>query len=156
MQSYTFKVPQKPQGKGRGRAFNTPKGVRVRTPGKTRNYEALVADVAAQAMDGGPMLRGPLGLKLLAVFPRSQHLARCSKRDGKPMESTDRLPYGGLPDLDNVIKAICDAIEGTMLKNDSRIVIVHAAKMYSLMALQAGHWCEERPHVQVTVSEVMP
>lgn len=154
LRSYEFTVPQKPQGKGRGRAFRVGKGVRIRTPDKTRNYEALIADMAAEEMDGRPMLQGPLALELVATFPRSKHLARISKRTSNPIASPRAIPYTGKPDLDNIIKAICDACNGVVFKDDSQVVRITACKEYAWMFMSAGRWYEMLPSVGVVVTEL--
>jgi Holliday junction resolvase RusA-like endonuclease len=36
----------------------------------------------------------------------------------------------GRPDLDNMVKLICEALQGNAFKDDSRVVTIHAAKRY--------------------------
>ena len=153
MRNYTFTVPAKPQGKGRGKAFSTPAGIRVRTPEATRSYESLVRAWASDCMGDDPQLIGPVVVQICAVWPRSKHLARISKRTGQPLESTQRMPYTSSPDIDNVIKSICDGCNGIIFKDDRQVVSVAAVKLYAAMVLKDGQHCEELPHVRVIVTE---
>jgi len=71
-------------------------------------------------------MEGPLKLALRAVFepPHSW-----SKKKTAAAMVGDLRPIGK-PDVDNIIKAWGDALEGICYLNDTQIVVVHAQKEY--------------------------
>lgn len=102
---------------GNGHAF---------TPKRTRDYEKRVREAGSLAMQGGEPLTGPLALELVAFMPiaASWHWTkRQAARDGE-IYPTSR------PDLDNIEKAITDALNGVVYADDSQIVQVTKAKAY--------------------------
>jgi Holliday junction resolvase RusA-like endonuclease len=75
---------------------------------------------------------GPVVLEVLAVYRRPQR-----------MKTPWRLYRPGRPDGDNLLKAVQDAGNGLLWKDDSQIVVAKISKMYA----GAG----EPPHVEVLV-----
>lgn len=115
-----------PQGKGRARAFV--KGGRVGhyTPEKTRTYEGMVRTAAMAEMVGRQPIEGPVEFHMRAVFrvPASWSLRKQSQAlvgDIKPAKK---------PDLDNVTKAVTDALNGVVFVDDSQIVRMTLEKRY--------------------------
>lgn len=141
MRKIEFFVPGAPVGKGRPRAARRGAGVVMFTPEKTAGYEALVAATASNAMraEAGPLFAGPLEAVLEMRFPvpaswskakRARALAGVEWRTSKP-------------DADNVAKAILDACNGVVFRDDSQVVILIATKAFS-----------EEPGVRVVIREV--
>lgn len=93
-----------PVGKARPRLG---KG-RVYTPAKTASFETALGWCARLAMRGRPLLDGPLRVDVQATFAH---------------EPTRK------PDADNVLKAVCDAMEGVVFANDAAVVDVHVVKV---------------------------
>lgn len=82
-------------------------------------------------MRGRLPLEGALKLDLRAVFevPASWSKAkRVAAMVGEVRPTTK-------PDVDNIIKAWADAMEGVCYFNDTQIVVVHARKEYGVEAL---------------------
>ena len=137
-----FTVPGEPVAKGRPRAVVMPGGgppnkrIRMVTPEKTRQYEEHVRAYATLAMAEHGELTGPLAVDLTFVLKRPKRLMR--KKD--PIW---RLPHTGRPDLDNLIKSVCDGMNGTLYEDDAQIVEISALKLY------AGKG--EDPHVEIRV-----
>lgn len=99
-----FELPRRPHPKGRPR-FG--KG-RTFTDEKTRTYEAAVATACGLAMirDRAAIATGPV--ELACLF---------EQRDNRPA------------DVDNLVKACSDAIEGVAFRNDRQIVTIRAHRV---------------------------
>lgn len=109
----TFTVPGEPQGKGRARFGNG----RTYTPAKTVSYEGLIALAAQSAMGGRPLLYGPLRITLWAdtSIPKSATRAQRFKMLAGEIHPTKK------PDIDNILKAVGDACNGVVFRDDSQI-----------------------------------
>jgi Holliday junction resolvase RusA-like endonuclease len=130
-----FKIPGQPQGKGRPRASVTPRGsVVMRTPGKTASYEQLIWFAYRQA--GGGMMHGDLQMRITAYrqIPASASKPKQAEMRGRHCRSK--------PDIDNIIKVLCDALNTIAYKDDSQIVKVTAEKLWG-----------DDPHVWVEIRE---
>ena len=121
-----FFVPGTPVGKGRPRASRVGKGVRMFTPEKTANYESLVATAAHAAMEG----RAPILTACEATMEiRLQVPASWSKK--KQAQALDGLMFPTKkPDVDNVVKAIFDALNGIVWGDDVQVVQLSLRKRY--------------------------
>jgi len=126
-----FVVPGTPVGKGRPRASTIAGNVHIRTPTKTRNYEAKVAACARNAARR-PLDAGPLRITVVAVFARPKRLQR--KKDPADRIRHDRGPT----DASNILKAIEDGAEGVLYKNDSRIAEARVEKWWAAKG-EAAH-----------------
>ena len=137
----TFSIEGIPQGKGRARSrIVSPKAgaafVSHYTPQKTRDYEESIAWAARAAMRGRPPLDEALALGLVVRFPVP---ASWSRRKAQEALSGIRHP-GVKPDLDNIEKAVCDALNGIVWRDDALVCEVAKIKRYS-----------ERPGIDVIV-----
>ena len=126
----TFKVDADPVGKQRARYAKRGNFVQTYTPDKTRNYEALVKEAATEAMGSNEILETPVNLYLYirAPIPKSlpkKRIEACLNGSEKPIKK---------PDASNVLKSIEDAMNGVVYKDDSQIVNIHVAKVYSSVA----------------------
>lgn len=135
-----FEIPGSPIGQGRPK-FSTINGhAKAYDPEKSRNYKAYVRLLATQAMkeQGFEMIEGPCSLDILAFFevPKSK-----SKKFREAALSGLEYPTKK-PDIDNIIKAIQDALNGLAYKDDALIVKLGVVKLYS-----------EIPRVEVSLIE---
>jgi Holliday junction resolvase RusA-like endonuclease len=73
----------------------------------------------------GVMLQGPLYLEVTFFMPMPN---TSIKRKTEEYDGTYR---DTIPDLDNLIKFICDACQNIIYENDSKVVHLHARKIYS-------------------------
>ena len=82
------------------------------------------------------MLDGNLQMRIVAVrmIPESSSAKRKADLRGRPCRSK--------PDIDNIIKALCDALNGVAYEDDSQVVKIAAEKI----------WGDE-PHVWVEIRE---
>lgn len=134
-----FVVPGAPYGKGRPRASSRGGFVRMYTPAPTIAYEALIAAQATHARGDWPVLDTPISLRVIAHHPIP---ASWSKKKQQLALSGDCIP--GKPDLDNVAKAVLDALNGVIYLDDKQVVRLVAEKKYSF-----------DPRVEVYVHEVL-
>ena len=145
MRKIEFFVPGTPVGKGRPRAARRGAGVVMFTPEKTADYEALVSATAAAALAGAmriigtsQLLDGPLEAVLEMRFP-----APASWSKAKRTRALAGIEWHtSKPDADNVAKAVLDACNGVVFRDDSQIVILIATKAFS-----------EEPGVRVVIRE---
>jgi Holliday junction resolvase RusA-like endonuclease len=130
-----FIVPGEPQGKGRPRFGNG----RTYTPAKTIAYEKLIARKAAEAMryfpDGVTALPCYVRIDAYKGIPKSWTRA-------KRLRAMDGLEIPGKPDLDNVAKAVLDALNGVVYADDVQVTRLLVTKQYSM-----------EPRLVVTVKE---
>lgn len=134
-----FEVPGEPQGKGRARIVKIGGFSRMATPAATVAYEGLIAHAAAQVMAGAPPLTGPVWLNVEMHFGVPASWSK-KKRD-QALEGL--IKPTKKPDSDNVIKAVCDGLNGVAWVDDVQVVAGHWKKVYS-----------DRPRVSVAVMEV--
>ena len=122
-----FFVPGPPVGKGRPRAVRMGKGVRMFTPEKTASYESLVATSGHAAMEG----RAPFSGACEAVMEiRLQVPASWSKKR-QAMALDGGLRATKKPDVDNVVKAVLDALNGIVWQDDVQVVALAVLKRYA-------------------------
>ena len=114
MNPITITLKGTPVPKGRPRFGNG----RAYTPKRTKDYES-----ALKALIKEQDIQGPIEVTLLAIFPRPQRLMPKKYHDGL-IKHTKR------PDLDNIIKAVLDALNKT-LKDDAQVCTIHAYKYYA-------------------------
>lgn len=122
----SFFVPGPPVGKGRPKATTINGHARMYTPAKTVSYEGLVAMAARDAMAGRPPLQGPVVLVLDVHMP----VAASWSRKARAAALADVTPPTKKPDSDNVLKAVCDAINGIVWVDDVQVVDVVLRRRY--------------------------
>lgn len=107
------------------------------TPEKTVAYEGLIAHAAAQVMAGAPPLTGPVWLNVEMHFgvPASWSKKKREQALLGLIRPTKK------PDFDNVLKAVCDGLNGVAWVDDAQVVGGDFKKVYS-----------DRPRVSVVVS----
>jgi len=130
----TFTVPGAPQGKGRARSTITG---RHYTPAKTVAYESLVAIAAHQAMAGALPITGACLVEMEAIYA----VPASASKKVRAASLSGLLRPTKKPDGDNVIKAICDGMNGVVWKDDVQAVDIRLVKRYG-----------EAPGVRVRVS----
>lgn len=129
-----FSVPGEPRGKGRPR-FSRAMG-RAYTDAETRHYEDRICIFARSAFEGKPIARDvEVRLRILATFTRPAN--RYRKRDPDRGGKTSRC------DLDNVIKAVADGINGAAVwGDDSQVVEISARKEWAAIIDRKDKTCE--------------
>ena len=123
----SFTVEGTPVAKGRPKFRRINNFVSVYTPEKTRVYENHVGAVAKAAMGDQEPLETPMVVcvYISMAVPKSYSKKRrqdCLDKIERPLKK---------PDLDNVAKAITDAMNGIVYTDDSQIVEAHITKVYA-------------------------
>jgi len=134
-----FVVQGNPKGKGRPRASSRGGFVRMYTPATTIAYEAQIARQAEMARGSWPVLQTPMALRVVAF-----HGIPVSWSKRKKLDALAGHIVPGKPDLDNVAKAVLDALNGVIYADDKQVIRLVAEKRYSL-----------DPRVEVYVHEVL-
>lgn len=122
-----FTVPGDPRGKGRPRFAARGSFVTAYTDAKTLAYEAAIADAGAKAMGERPALETPVSLRIEC------HMG-VPKSWGKKAREEALAGYAvpGKPDLDNVAKAVMDALNGVLYADDKQVCVLRISKQYTL------------------------
>lgn len=122
-----FTIPGEPQGKGRARIGRIAGHARMFTPAKTLAYEGLVAQMAQQAMAGAALLAGPVVMEADILFTVPRSASRKVRADSLAglMRPTKK------PDTDNVIKALCDGMNGVVWRDDVQVVELRVSKRFA-------------------------
>lgn len=111
-----FSIDATPIAKGRGRVGM---GGRVFTPARTRKWESEVRFYAQQAMAGRKPTDGPVSVQMCFTFQRPK----------KPKKgSTDFVTKR--PDIDNLMKAVLDGVNGVIFEDDRQVCEVKASKVF--------------------------
>lgn len=123
MSLLTIRIAGTPVAKGRPRT--TRSGITY-TPAKTRKWEDDARVIARQKMEGQSQIDGPV-----KVFIVAQYEPPASWPEWKRRAAMDGLvAHTGRPDLDNLEKAVCDACNGVVYRDDSQIVEKLSRKRY--------------------------
>lgn len=129
MKPVCFTIPGPPQGKARPRVVRAKSGISLTyTPDKTVAYEELVRIRYKAAAQG---FRFPddaqVVVQITARFPIP---ASKSKKAQAAMRSGQIKP-AKKPDCDNIVKIICDALNGFAYKDDAQVILAQIAKEYA-------------------------
>lgn len=128
-----FTVPGNPVGKARPRMTRSGHAY---TPDKTVSYENLVKMCFIEKYTDWVPVSGEAILRLNAYYPIPKSASRKKKID---MVIGEIRPTKK-PDLDNVMKAIADALNGIAYVDDSQIVTAEVRKYY-----------DDTPRVEVVI-----
>lgn len=138
----SFTVPGHPQGKGRPRVGKVGQHVRMFTPAKTVAYEGLVAHAAQQAMAGAQLLNGAVAMNVHADCPIP---ASWSGKKQRAALAGEVLPTTK-PDADNLVKALCDGLNGVAWRDDVQVVDLRVRKRYAAVpCVRVEVWSVARP-----------
>tara|TARA_R100001129_G_scaffold69966_2_gene47710 strand:- start:18806 stop:19234 length:429 start_codon:yes stop_codon:yes gene_type:complete len=137
---FEFTVPGEPVAKQRPKARMVRIGggrmtVKMRTPKKTLDYEAKVAESCADIPRFEP---GPIRVAVVFVFERPKRLMRKKDPQGRVWKTTRS-------DVDNCLKALLDGMAG-LWSDDAVVCDVRAEKYYAAKG--------EKPHAAVMIEAI--
>ena len=137
-----FVVDGKPQGKARARTFYNPKLGRVQsmTPENTVLYENQIKHCYAQQAGARWFNKEPLAMCITAFYP----IPKSTTKKDRQLICSGKLFPTKKPDIDNIAKVICDALNGVAYGDDTQIIKLSILKAYT----------EEQPRVQVFIEEI--
>lgn len=119
MEKLKVTVPGQPVPKARPR-FSSKSGTAY-TPKRTKDYEAHLKKYIKPLVK--ELLLGPVHVHLNVVFKRPMYMS-------KSIYSEGLILHTKRPDLDNVIKAVLDALN-SVLNDDSQVCKISATKYYA-------------------------
>lgn len=118
-----FTIPGRLRGKGRPRFSKRGDKVHTFTDAKTLATEGVIRHFASEAMKGRAPIGGPVSLTV-AIW-QSIPASWSKKRKEAAFFLT------GKPDIDNVVKAICDACNKIVFLDDAQISDLHVIRRYA-------------------------
>ena len=125
MRHIEFMVPGPPRGKGRPRFTRTG---RIYKDKKTMDYEALVQSCC---MEECPTRKagylGYVGITMTCFYPIPKSTSKAKR---KKMLGREICP-SVKPDVDNVSKAILDALNGVAYRDDKQVIELDISKRYA-------------------------
>ena len=125
----SFTVLGEPKAKARPRVFYNKQAGRVMayTPKETASYENLISYTASQYRSKTGLLTCPvrLFLDIYRSMPKAFSKKKIVRAENKKIVPIIK------PDLDNIIKVVCDALNGIIWKDDSQVVSILCNKFYS-------------------------
>ena len=127
MTAVSFTIPGPAIGKGRPRVGKIGGHARLFTPQKTVNYESLVAHSAMVAMDGRPMFDCAVMCTLMIECAIPASWSGKKQRQALAGE----LYPSTKPDIDNVVKAVFDGLNGVLWRDDVLVVECRVRKRYA-------------------------
>lgn len=135
--TYKFIAFGAPVPKGRPR-FNRKAGIAY-TPRETQIYEKEVQAYFLMQYPHHKVLDKPLAVSIDAYFepPKS------TSNRVKAQMYAGEIRHAKKPDADNIIKSICDALNGVAYVDDGQIVCVSCRKLYS-----------DKARCEVTITEL--
>jgi crossover junction endodeoxyribonuclease RusA len=129
-----FWVPGVPKPQGSKRAFNHPATKRIvmveAAGAPLKDWRFDVKSTAAARMTGRPVISQPHGVQLTVEFvmPRPTSLPKTKATPAAVKK----------PDLDKLIRAICDALKGVVYADDSQVVQMSLSKRTAELGEQTG------------------
>lgn len=123
MPSFTIFIPGEPKGQPRPRAFSCGGMARVYDPGTAEGWKSQIALAVKPFLPPTP-IETQLQLSARFFFSRPKgHVGKKGLKPSAPAHFTKK------PDLDNVVKALCDALTTVRLWNDdSQVTIMLLSK----------------------------
>ncbi|HEX2986131.1 MAG TPA: RusA family crossover junction endodeoxyribonuclease [Caproiciproducens sp.] len=129
MKSVRFTIPGPPVGKARPKVVRLKNGFsHTYTPDKTVSYEELTRYrymAAARGFKFSP--EAQLCIQITACFPVPTSKSKRVKAD----MLSGQIKPAKKPDCDNIVKIICDALNGFAYKDDAQIVLAQIGKEYA-------------------------
>ncbi len=134
MNGVNFQVHGLPQPRGSKRPLPnkaTGRVMMVDSNPKSKPWMAAVSSEAAAAMNGRPLLEGPLLLTATFFFPRPKSHFGTGK-NAAFLKAVAPTYHGTKPDADKLVRALGDAMTGVVYRDDSQIAVLQIQKEYSM------------------------
>lgn len=121
-----FEIPGEAVPKARPRVVNMNGRSRTFTPEKTKNFENLVK-LMYVSQHRNEKLEGPVSasIHVFCAVPKS------ASKKNRTSWLMGRHPVTKRPDLDNLAKAVLDALNGIAYDDDSQVAELYITKEYS-------------------------
>jgi len=126
--SLGFELPGEPRGKGRPRFSSKGGFVKTYTDAKTRDYESRIREAARKAMYAAELEPTSHPVSVRIVVSSCPPVSWTKKRRLAALLGKE-LPKK--PDLDNVAKAVLDALNGVVYQDDVQVWRLVVNKLYA-------------------------
>lgn len=142
MTTVCFTVPGRPQGKARARTYYNPKtkAMSSTTPDKTVLYENFIATCY---MEAAGEKRFPDDSYIKARIQAFYEIPKSASKVKKSAMLDGELLPSKKPDIDNIVKAVLDALNKVAYRDDTQVVELQVRKQYS-----------ERPRLEICLEKV--
>lgn len=120
-----FEIEGKIKGKGRPRFSHYGKFVKAYTPEGTASYENLIK-IQFRITCGKWYSELPLKMKITAIHG----IVKSESKKNKAKMLNGEIKPTKKPDADNIVKIICDALNGIAYKDDTQVVDLEIKKVY--------------------------
>lgn len=135
-----FTVFGKPAQMGSKRAFMRP-GMKAPVlvddnSAKRKQWAGAFADKAAEAMNGAPLVDGPVYVDITFYFARPGSHFGSGKNAGKLKDSAPTA-HAQSPDLDKLVRCALDAMTGTVYRDDKQVCSLRAGRCWTEAQEQA-------------------
>lgn len=127
MDQIAFAFPFEPVAKGRPRFRTCGKYVQAYTPGKTKKFEKQIGEYYKTAA-GGRKFDAATPIVVSIMFGMKVPISLTKKAKADMLEG--RRQHIVKPDLDNLVKAVLDGLNGIAWHDDAQIVELHISKKY--------------------------
>ena len=135
----TFYVEGEARGKQRPRTVRKDGVLRTYTPKETKEYEQFVKSAYLHEAKG-TFFTGPVCVMMTVIVELPKSMSKAKQQE---ILIKDSMRPTKRPDLDNVAKSVCDALNKTAYKDDAQIVRLCVSRHYG-----------GKNGVYVTISEV--
>lgn len=122
----TFRIDGEPVAQGRPRFT---KSGHAYDPARSREYKEMVADCAKYVMKGQEPI--PKGMPVFCVIKAFYKIPKRFTKEQRRMAEKAVLLPTKKPDVDNLAKAIMDAMTGIVYEDDAQVVSLLCWKRYS-------------------------
>lgn len=113
---WSFVIPGDPIGKGRPKVTTAGKHPRTYTPPRTRKWEKVAAGIMEDQWGGKGALSEPVVMVVDAIAKRPERLCKKKHPDGEMWRIV-------VPDGDNVLKCVGDALQKANILADDKFVV---------------------------------
>jgi len=147
-QMITITVPGDPVPKGRPRVTTLGGFARTYTPKKTRDYEDRIRAAGKDAVGGDALwpTKRPIILDIYAHFEVPRTWPNW-KIEGAAVDGW--IYHTTRPDIDNVVKAVMDGLNGVLWDDDAQVMSVTARKSFGRHGLLRVYAYPEGTSVQI-------
>ena len=126
---YKFVVSGEPVGKGRPRFTRVGGYVRAYEPKKTKTYEELVKQSFIEQNPDYKTI--PQGKAVALFIELGYKIPKGTSKKNRQLMLNDTIKPTKKPDVDNVLKSICDGLNGVAWYDDSQVISVCMVKEYT-------------------------
>jgi len=124
----TFSVSGEPKAQPRPRAYSLNGKARMYNPNSANEWKKLIGFTGAHVHGHRDPLNEPLRVDCIFLFPRPQRIQ--AKVYDRWLYGDREFPHCGRPDLDNLLKAVLDALVDSPVISEDKVVIESSCRKY--------------------------